>query len=219
MSRRAAAAMLISQGEQARFIAGSVVAATGTPETATVSFSGMAAGDLAVIFAKGITSTPSTPSGWTAISLAATGGGANHPVIFWKLLSSGDISTGSVTISASGSNDMQGALICAYRYATSVTLKSSTESATNATSITLPAFSLSPASAGVLFFVEDDLVCGGAFLPPAVGIVTREGPTQCRFFYLAAYDFTTPSDYPEASLTWSNFATGGQQDGYVLELL
>src|SRR5690348_8305998 len=66
----------------------------------TVSFpAGTLAGDLAVLFA-GHAWTVNTPSGWTAQNAlpAANFGGA----VFSRVLTSGDISTGSVTVTTTG---------------------------------------------------------------------------------------------------------------------
>lgn len=211
MSRAAILAMM-SAGEQARFKAVANQAGAST----TVSFSGMVAGDLCVIFAQGDFSTPalSGGSGWATISPA------NSPLygyisrIFSKVLTSGDISTGNVIIS--NANTLTAV---AYANATSIAARSFTESGATASTLVLPALALAANSAGVLFFISAVSDANTYAAPAQGGLAVRFGPATANQFNTMVADFTTPGDYPEQALTWTGFdATAGQM-GHVLELL
>lgn len=215
--RRAAAALLIGLGEQARFITGGAQNAPGG--NATISFAGMAAGQLAIIFGQG-TSGGSPPaltsgSGWTTISPADSGLYGYQSRIFWKVLSAGDISTGNVTIANIGG----GIMSLAYANATSVSAKSMTESGGAASTLVLPGFTLSSNSAGVLALISAVFDNTTFSAPASPGLAVRVGPVQPQNFSLEAADFTTPGDYPEQALTWTGFNPSAGQMGHLLELL
>jgi hypothetical protein len=91
-------------------IRGSGLVASGSASSLTVTLpSGTQAGDFAVIFFAG-DFTPSLPSGWTSIATDSTGTGLTA-LAASKTLTSGDISTGSVTVSMGGTQDCTLAIV------------------------------------------------------------------------------------------------------------
>lgn len=82
----------------------------GNANAYTVTFpGGAAAGDLAVLFIHHGWNTSSTPSGWSVLS---SNPGTNvNGYVYYKTLSSGDISTGSVTINFAGTFEGEAVLI------------------------------------------------------------------------------------------------------------
>lgn len=74
--------------------------------------SGAAAGDLCIVCFSGSFQLASTPSGWTLDSGSQLTGSNENGSIIYKILTSGDISAGSVTLAISGTHSQYTSAIC-----------------------------------------------------------------------------------------------------------
>lgn len=84
-------------------IRGSGLVDSGSASSLTISFpSGTLIGDLAVISFWG-DFNPTTPASWTSIFI--TSGNTYNVMVAWKILTSGDISAGTVTVNMAGTQD------------------------------------------------------------------------------------------------------------------
>lgn len=189
---------------------------TGGISNVSGNFTGMAAGDLCVVWAVGASGSPPTlgggSTGWTSVTLTTPAAFAGR--LFWKVLTGGDITTGFMQVVF---NDQDGGLLLGYRRATGVTV-AQTNTGTG-TGLTLSAATPIAGTAGVVALVGDQ-DAGAAFTAPSSpGLATRLGPgTDMGQGARAAYDFIEANDYPVANLTWAGFTNSADQWGHLLWL-
>jgi hypothetical protein len=219
---RTAALALLGGGEQAAFIqATRFLNSSGSAGNVTISLAGLVATDFALIFAQGSSAVPTTnraggASPWTVLAPAAwTAVAASR--VFYHVLDATDVVPGNITVNI---EDQCGGMVLGYKHVTGAAVRTTAENTAGGTTLALPAFTLASATAGVLAILEERDGTTG-FAPPAVGgLATRLAPAVAGInLSTAAYDFTVPYDYPEASMTWTGFNAGLDQMGLLLELL
>lgn len=165
-----------------------------------LSLSGAQAGDLALIFGLGISNTP--PSGWTLVfdQLLNTA----HRVVFSKVLTSGDISTGSVTVSGAAN---QPVAVAIYRGATTATKVASTSD--NTTDVTVSGVTKAAGCRGIVTAA----ICGESTANPTApvesGGATQRVSLTGGSSALGTADYLPSIRYANGtSLTWTDVATG-----------
>src|ERR1039457_7188081 len=87
-------------------IRGSGIQASSTSSAVVTFPSGSVAGDLALIFGGTAYNVSAVPTGWAAPLGIMDGGDIWKPFFVYKVLSSSDISTGSVTVAITGAYDV-----------------------------------------------------------------------------------------------------------------
>lgn len=91
----------------------SVASAFSYTSNPTVTFpSGAASGDLVVLCYTGSFQIASTPTGWTLDTGSQLTGSNENGSIMWRVLNSGDISAGGVTLAISGTHSQNVSMIC-----------------------------------------------------------------------------------------------------------
>lgn len=181
--------------------------------TPAFAFTGMAAGDLAIIYTQCVTSLPLTPAGWNFLRNDAWGASSFAAGIFWKVLTAGDISTGSVAFS--GADAAGCGMIVAYSGATTPTFKTATTSLAGDATLVQTGFAKNASSRGVLSLVIDRDT-PSAFSPPGAFAARIAASAQTNFT-VGAYDEL--SGYVDnATVTFTGFAAVAQQHGVLIEL-
>lgn len=191
---------------------------TGTSQA--FSFSGMAAGNLALIYINNVgNSAPSTPSGWSLLLPATWTDFGYRVVVFWRVLTVGDIATGSVTVTSLDAGLQSTGWIIGYAGPTTATLTSTTSSATNASTLAISGFSKVVGCLAILFFVQDSDHPSSFAAPGGLGIVARLQYGAATAFTNGSYDILVPSTYTNGTgITFTGFATSTQQYGVVVQL-
>lgn len=181
-----------------------VVAGTYDPtgSTQSVSFSGASAGNLALIFA--VTSGPITAPGWAALTPYSWATEGFIQSILWKVLSSGDISTGSVTVSGVNSNFP--VLFAAYSGASTPSVVSTGDVSSDGP-LTIPGFTKAAGSKGIVTYMMLFQARPGTLVQP--GLATMRIPTYSTSFFMAALaDILPSSSYTNgSSLVWTGAPT------------
>ena len=167
-----------------------------TPSTSSqaVSFSGAAAGNLAIIIVSNSTGGfPPTPAGWTSL------GGYTWPVYsyndtaFIKVLSAGDISTGSVTLTALNTDSTVQILF----YAGATTAAVVGSAATSSTTVTIPGFTKNANCKGIVLYCTTRQTVASPSAPGTA--VNRIANFASANFKSRADDILNPSNYVDGS--------------------
>jgi hypothetical protein len=205
--------LFLGQGQEAAFLSAVTVGSGTVSNTITIPLTSFSAGQLLHVFILGRNLTPATPSGWTFVGSQSPASGSVG-FLYSKTLTSGDISAGSVTFSNA---DGHGVAL-AYANQTGAAIRTSGHG-TNTDSLSVPGFTLASNSAGVVILAQTNHASAPLAAPSLGGIALRAGPSNyATYGTVAAWDFTTPGDYPEAALTFSGFVDGSE-NLYALELL
>jgi hypothetical protein len=177
----------------ALFIAESHTAITGG--VGSVSYSGAQAGDLALLIA--VQAVTSTPGGWTAAGTAVSWAGSSLNVYF-KVLSSGDISTGSLSVTGVNGGTV---VLSMYRGPTVATVVSTAQTSAGSP-LTIPGFTRSTLAAGeVSHFVTSG--ASGIVTPPPIGTVKLNAGSVGSYTPILL-TFLPGARYPSGtSLTWA----------------
>lgn len=164
------------------------------PATASqaVSFSGAQAGDLAIIIVENSAFSISTPSGWTLVDSYAWATFGYHTAVFSKLLTAGDISTGSVTMTGLDAADSI-VMFLAYRGAVTVTAVSNADVQTS--NITIPGFTKNSASKGIVTYCQSR--SPASTMTPPAGAASRTARLQTANFSARANDIL--ADYVDGT--------------------
>lgn len=218
MSERGALLSMLAGGEEAKFISHSSVLNTGGgPVTTYHDLSAGSIGDLAIVITQGNVNAPvGGPGTWTNLVPTSYAGGSPSRVMF-HVIDAADLVANAVGVALDNGCNSD---LLIYRDAAGVTLKSTTEDSSGA-NLTLPGFTIAANSAGVVAYITDAKLGTGFTGPATGGLALRYGPNLTgSHFSRAIYDCTAPTDYAEAALTWSGFATSGGFDhlGILLEL-
>lgn len=198
----AAKFMIMMSGRHvARFIKATAYPVSANPQN--VSFSGASAGQLAVVMTTASSSAGiATPSGWT---LAGTYSWAlsYKTQVFYKVLSAGDISTGSVNFAAAAGD----IIIAAFYAGAAVASVKSTQEATTS-SVTIAGFTKNTGCKGILSIgVDNDPV--GTPTPPG-SMTARTAVSASSFFSARLADFAAPLSYVDGTNeTWTGFRGSG----------
>jgi hypothetical protein len=189
----------------ANFIGTNTYAPSGSSQS--VSFSPAQAGDLAIII--GVQSVFSTPSGWTLAGTEAWGSLTNR--ICYKVLTSGDISTGSVSVSTIAGGLV---MILIYRGATVATIVSSKVG--SSTSLSVDGFTKNPSSRGVLTYVSEGGITDTIARPSGSASRNNFSSSVIR---AAAADILPASFYGGGALVWTGLLSGTNNNvGQIIEL-
>lgn len=159
-----------------------------------VSFSGAAAGQLAlIIVSNSLTAAPSPPAGWTSLGSYTWATFGYKDTAFWKILSAGDISTGSVTVTGLGSD---GTLeIVFYSGVTSIALVGTGDSTTS--TVNIPGFTKSGSCKGIVTYCTTRATGSS---PAAPGTATnRVAVFGAGNFKTRVDDILNPSNYVDGS--------------------
>jgi hypothetical protein len=179
-----------------------------------VSLSGAAAGDFMLIAVSGFSVTPSIAGGdggWIWVDPTSPSVSLGY---FKKLLTSGDISAGSVTVSVASGSIF--AFWVAYKAGgpTAAAFKTKAANTSGGTTLTLPAFSRAPNSGSVVLILMEAGAAGG--ITPAANWnadLTCLGGTNGGGFYSLDAD-----NYNDGTVTFTGFGNTGDQYGYLVEL-
>lgn len=188
------------------FVVGNGYSTTGVPQL--VSWAGAQAGDLAIII--GIDQALATPSGWTLLGTFSwnTGLGSTNQ-LFAKVLSSGDISAGSVTVANTSSGGCVSIVV--YRGPTTATIVSS--AVASATSVPIPGFTKASRSLGIVSYC---CFRGTSSVTPPVGAALRLNYGSADGTGLA--DQGSGGYSNGATLTWSGLPAGTNNGAQAIEL-
>lgn len=205
------AGVLASRGNAAQFVNSNIN--TGGAASQAISIpSGAQAGDIAIIICWAGFSDSATISGgaggWTRNTVIWTSY-SYYSSIFYKVLASGDLA--GVTVNSGGSNPIA---CLVYRGASAVGVKSTNPG--QVTDLDLAGFTKNASCKAVVSLVQDrDGTVG--FSPPGT-FVSRSGGAA-GFFAIGTADIINPSNYVNGTtVTWTGFATGADQIGWLLEL-
>jgi hypothetical protein len=170
---------------------------------ATVSLSAASVGDLMVIGVSGFTGTPTITGGdggwtWTAQSGQSFG-------FFWKLLTAGDITAGSLTVSGPDT------FWACYKTGGPTSAAMKTAATATGTSLTIAGFAKAPNSGSVLALVRH---AGNSATTPAgwTADLAEIGGTNGAGIYSIDAD-----DYHEGSVTF-DFSGSSDIRGFLVEL-
>jgi hypothetical protein len=136
----------------------------------TVTFAGAVVGDFALVFAGGY--SPTVPSGWTPVTIAT--GGTWFSMCAWKILTSGDISTGSVSSSFTAGLDCALAIYVAEGPTGGIREKESADNAGAGITITNTTSSAVLSSDVAIYFASTRAGSGGVIpvITPGSGSAT-----------------------------------------------
>lgn len=188
------------------------VTATGYLLVATsqvVSFSGAAVGDLAIITVLTST-TPVTISGWTALPPFSWNVEAVQSVL-WRVLTSGDISTGSVTVT--GLNVGVPLMFAAYGGVTSAALKS-TGDLEGPGALSIPGFTKSVSSKIIVtfMFLFSSSPASGPLVAPGLSTTRIPSFPSSADFLACLADILPSSSYTDGSaLVWTGSSVDTQE--------
>jgi hypothetical protein len=175
---------------------------------ASASFTGMSAGDLALIFVIEGSTTP--PSGWSLVQSSTAGTpGTYATATFAKVLSSGDISTGHVTLTGGGT----GGAICiaAWRGPATAVQASAATGGNGGTSLSIPGFPRNHSARAVVTYVLDAATASPTAPTGATGRATYGSGVS-----IGVADFLPPTAYhSNTALVWTGLASlAGPSFGY-----
>lgn len=196
-------------GSRASFGVGTGYSVSGASQV--VSFAGAAAGQLAIIIVNFATSA-SPPAGWTQVTNFTWPTFGYRTCVYYKVLTAGDISTGSVTVTG-----LQTTATCmALFYAGASALASVQTATTTTASLAIPGFTKSVNCKGIVGYCTTRAV---ASTPGAPGTMTnRIANFATANFKSRADDILTPSNYTNGStLTYTTVGTT-EAAGGLLEL-
>lgn len=186
------------------------------PATATqaVSFAGAAAGNLAIIIVHNSSSAiPSTPAGWSLVDSFSWVTFGYHSGAYAKVLSSGDISTGSVSLSGFDTTD---SIVIFLAYSGPTTATAVGRGDTTSSSVSIPGFTKNAASKGIVTYALSRDTSATLTAP---GIVTsRSGLLSVTDFKGRADDVTNPANYTNGSAITYTGAGGTEAVASALEL-
>lgn len=171
--------------------------ATVSGHNATVSFTGCRAGDLGVLIA--CDSATAAPSGWTSAGANVSWSG-NTTAVFYKVLTSADITAGSITLNGAIAG---GGVVffAAYRNVTTATIVSGAETV-SATTLDIPGFTRSASSRVIIGYC---FAAGSGALTPPARMASRVSSYAAPSSFLSGWaDFLPARSYADgAPLRWS----------------
>jgi len=177
-----------------------------------ISFSGMSAGQLAIIWNVSNGARPSA-SGWNAINTGAYNLG--YPVtLLWKVLTSADISAGSVTVTA----DAGFFTVQAWLGPTSAAVVSAADANGAPGYVTIPGYTKSGSFKGLIGLAS--LQNNGSGATTLVGpgtMVNRISNYQSTFFLATVADILNPANYTDG--TAITFTANGSYFGLYGQLV
>ena len=186
-----------------------------TTTSQTFSFTGLAAGNLAILYVQNVDNAPATPSGWNSITEANWGGTGYHVGVFYKLLDSTDISSGSVTGTNLEANGF--GVIIGYSGATSAAGRVVADSTATGSTLTVGGFATAGNWVGNVYLIGDRDPSGTA--PASTGMTSRMS-FGATFFGFSLWDILSPVTYVDnTAVVWTGFPTTFQQHGILLELM
>ena len=192
-----------------------VTAAHYTPSTSAqaVSFSGASAGNLALIIVSNSTSVaPSAPTGWTALATYTWVTYGYHEAAFYKVLNSGDISTGSVTVSGLATDSTVEFLD--YSGVSSAALVSTGD--VTASPLAISGFTKNAASKVIVAYCTNRTATGNATLPS--GMTNRIANFASTNFQTRVDDFLPSSGYANGASVTYTATVGFEVIGRLIEL-
>jgi hypothetical protein len=196
------------------------VTATGVPvttSTQSISLSGAAAGNLAIISTT--SSATASATGWTALAAYTWTSLGYTQNTLWKILTTGDISDGSVSVSNLQIDST--VMLSVYTGVTSASLRE-TADATTGTGVSIPGFTKNASSKILVTWSSYHDTSGTSTNTPPGLAIQRIAPFHASLpvFVTALADIIPSSAYTNGSLlNW----TGGsgstnEQVGQVVEL-
>jgi hypothetical protein len=180
--------------------------------------SGAQAGDLMFVSCAAyatdtITVTSGSGGAWTknTVQDLVSGNGYYYSILY-RVLTSGDISTGTVTVGTP--NGASTCVLAVYRGASAVAVKAS--QAGNTTDPTLTGFTKNASCKGIVTVVLDRNYTNNPS-PPGT-FTTRAGPGNFQFFNCELADITNPSNYTNGTnVQWTSVGSTSNAS-WLLEL-
>lgn len=183
--------------------------------TQVISFSGMSAGQLVLIWNVSNSSRPAS-LGWNSITTGVYPALGYAVTILWKVLTASDITAGSATMSAAGAGFYT---VLVYQGPTSAAVVSAagTQSTSN---LDIPGYTKASGFKGLVGLVSAQNNASDSTALAAPGtMVNRISSYQSTFFLATAADILNPANYTNGStLTWTINGSYFELYGQLVEL-